>query len=373
VTSNDEKKYWIAFNRIPGIGRVRFKAMEAHFGTLAEAWRAGLTELRAAGLDTRAAQNIATRKLQIDPDAEMEQLVASGARAITWHDDEYPARLKEIYDLPPVLYLRGELLPGDARSISMVGTRVPTAYGREAAYQLTHDIATAGVVIVSGLARGVDAIAHRAALEAGQRTVAVMGSGIDVIYPREHARLASDILENGVVMSEYPIGTRPAAKNFPRRNRIMSGMTLGTVVIEAGERSGALLTARHALEQDREVFAVPGNIFSPASRGTNRLIRDSAAKLVTSYEDVLEELNLSYAGKQMEMAGLIPEDDDESKILSLVTYDPIHIDEIIRTSGEGISTVSSTLAMMELKGLVRQVGGMNYIRLQETQAKYEAV
>ena len=226
VTNNEktnyELKYWVAFNRISGIGRGCFKAMGAHFGTLSETWRAGLTELRAAGLDTGAAQNIATRKLQIDLDVEMETLIGSEPRAITWHDDEYPERLKEIYDLPSVLYLRGELLPQDARSILLVGTRAPTAYGREAAYELTLDIASAGVVIVSGLARGVDAIAHRAALEAGQRTIAVMGSGIDVIYPREHEWLTSDILENGVVMSEYPVGTRPVAKNFSRRNRIMA-------------------------------------------------------------------------------------------------------------------------------------------------------
>ncbi len=367
----DDLKYWVAFNRIPRIGRVRFKLMEERFGTLEQAWRAGLTELRAAGLDGRTAQHIATRKLQIDPDQELARLKDFGARAITWHNDEYPARLKEIYDLPPLLYARGELIPEDERSVAIVGTRKPTAYGREVAYQLTHDIARSGVAIVSGLARGVDAIAHRAALEAGQRTIAVMGSGLDVMYPREHAGLASEIVKNGALLSEHPLGTRPNAQNFPRRNRIMSGMTLGTVVVEGGESSGALLTASHALEQDREVFAVPGNIFSPSSRGANRLIRDSAAKLVLDYTDVLGELNLSYVGQQIEMAALFPQDEGESDLLRRVTYDPIHIDEIIRTSGLNISTVSGTLAMMELKGLVRQVGGMNYIRLRETAAEYQ--
>jgi DNA processing protein len=219
------------------------------------------------------------------------------ARAITWNDDDYPARLKEIYDLPPVLYVLGELRSKDERSVAIVGPRVPTAYGREVAYQLTHDIAGSGVTIVNGLARGVDAIVHRAALEAGQRTIAVMGSGLDVMYPKEHASLASEIVQNGALVSEYPMGTRPRGENFPRRNRIMSGMTLGTVVVEAGEKSGALLTASHALEQDLEVFAVPGNIFSPNSRGANRLIRDSAAKLVVEARDVLKELNLTYVGK----------------------------------------------------------------------------
>ena len=347
---DNERKYWVAFTRIPQIGRARIKLMEEHFGTLQNAWSASLTELRAAGLDSRTAQLVATRKLSVDPDAEMAQLAERGVRAITWHDQQYPPRLKEIYDVPPVLYVLGELTADDERSVAM-----------------------AGVTIVSGLARGVDSIAHRAALEAGQRTIAVLGSGVDVIYPREHAKLADEILQNGAIISEHPLGTRPNAQNFPRRNRIMSGMTLGTVIVEAAERSGALLTANHALEQNREVFAVPGNIFSPNSLGTNRLIRDSAAKLIFDYRDVLKELNLSSVGKQIEMKALFPKDEKESEVLSFVTYDPIHIDEIIRSSGLDISMVSSTLAMMELTGLVRQVGGMNYIRLKESSAEYQAV
>ena len=303
----------------------------------------------------------------------MEQLDRSGVRAITWHADEYPARLKEIYDPPPVLFVKGELLPEDERSVAVVGTRKPTAHGRESAYQITYDLARSGVTIVSGLALGIDGEAHRAALEAGQRTVAVLGSGTDTIYPREHAKLAGEILQVGALISEHPLGTRPNAQNFPRRNRIMSGMTLGTLVVEANERSGALLTANHALEQDREVFAVPGYIFSPKSRGTNKLIKDSGAKLVASAADVLEELNLSSIGEQIEMTALFPQDESESEVLRYVTYDPIHIDEIIRASGQNISTVSSVMAMMELKGLVRQVGGMNYIRLKETSAECQAV
>ena len=369
----DELKYWVAFSRIPRIGPARFKLMEQRFGSLERAWRAGLTELKGAGLDDRSSRTISTRKLVIDPDAEMERLAGNGVRAITWHDDGYPARLKEIYDPPPVLYVNGELLPEDERSVAVVGTRKPTAYGRESAYQIAYDLARSGVTIVSGLALGIDGVAHRAALEAGQRTVAVLGSGTDTIYPRENIKLAGEILRGGALISEHPLGTRPNAQNFPRRNRIMSGMSLGTVVVEADERSGALLTANHALEQDREVFAVPGNIFSPMSRGTNRLIKNSGAKLVASSADVLEELNLSSLGEQIEMTALFPQDESESQILRHVTYDPIHIDEIIRSSEESISTVSSVMAMMELKGLVRQVGGMNYIRLKETSAEYQAV
>ena len=368
-----ELKYWVAFNRIPRIGRARFTVLENHFGSLDKAWRASLSDLQAAGLDSRTAQLAVTRRPNIDPNAELKRLEDGGIRAITWHDDEYPPRLKEIYDLPPVLYVQGQLLPEDERSVAVVGTRKPSAYGREAAYRLSYDLARAGVVIVSGLARGIDAIVHRAALEVGQRTIAVLGSGADVIYPREHANLANEIIQKGAVITEYPLGVRPEPQNFPRRNRIMSGMTLGTVVVEAPEGSGALLTATHALEQDREVFAVPGNIFSPNNRGANRLISKSGAKLVQDCTDILEELNLSSVGQQIEMTALFPQDENESQVLRYVSYDPIHVDEIIRNAELDISTVSSVLAMMELKGLVKQVGGMNYIRLKETPAEYQAV
>ncbi len=368
---SNELKYWIAFNRVPGIGRVRFDVLEKHFGSLAEAWRAGASELQKAGLDRRAAQAVDARRTSIDPDAELARLEAEGVRAISRHDDDYPPRLKEIYDFPPLLYVRGELTPDHERSVAVVGTRRVTAYGREVAHRFSYDLASAGVTIVSGLARGIDSIAHRAALEAGTRTIAVMGCGLDVMYPREHAKLAEEIAESGALISEHPLGTRPQAGNFPRRNRIMSGITLGTVVIEAGGDSGALITARHALEQNREVFAVPGNVFSPVSLGANRLIRDAGAKLVIDYKDVLEELNLSYVGQQIEMKVLFPQDDNEKQVLGHVTFDPIHIDEIIRNTSLPISTVSSVLAMMELRGMVRQVGGMNYIRLKEAVAEYQ--
>lgn len=227
--------------------------MESHFGSLRAAWEAPVTPRSAVSV-TRA-------------------------RAITWHDEDYPPRLKEIFDRPPLLYVRGELLPADERSVAIVGTRKPTAYGREVAHRLAYDTARAGVTVVSGLARGIAAIAHRAALEAGERTIAVLGSGVDVIYPKEHTKLAAEVANRGAVVSEHPMGVRPDAQNFPRRNRIMSGMTLGTVV-EAGEKSGALIMASHALEQDREVFAVPGNIFSPRSLGANqRLGRQAGMRL----------------------------------------------------------------------------------------------
>ena len=365
-------KYWLAFNRVRGIGRARFKLLENHFGSMEAAWAASEAELRAAGLDRRAIRSVADGRRKIEPDAEAERLLKSGAQAYTWHDDAYPARLKEIYDLPPLIYVKGRLLPEDERSIAVVGTRNPSHYGRRVAEQLVYDISNAGVTIVSGLARGVDGIAHSVALDAGQRTIAVLGSGLDIIYPREHTNLSERIEENGALVSEQALGARPDAMNFPRRNRIMSGMTLGTLVIEAGGRSGALITARQALEENREVFAVPGSIYSPSSEGTNRLIRESAAKLVITCEDVLEELNLSAVERQIEMAALFPEDENEAELLRYITFDPVHVDEVCRSSGKSAPDVSSALAMMELKGLVKQVGGMNYVRMREVSDKYEA-
>ncbi len=363
-------RFWIAFNRIPRLGPARFSKMERHFGSMEKAWRAPSSEFKAAGLDRATVTAIQTKRPSIDPDDEMEQMEKLNVRAINWNGDEYPPRLKEIYDPPPVLYVSGSILPEDERSVAVVGTRKATAYGREVTYRLVSDLARNQITIVSGLARGIDGIAHRATLEGGGRTIAVLGSGVNVIYPREHTDLAQQISERGAVISEFPIGTRPDARNFPRRNRIMSGMTLGTLVVEAGEASGALWTVRHALEQDREVFALPGSIFSPASRGSNRIIQEGA-KLVIDYNDILEELNLSAVGQQMEMKALFPKDDTESLLLRYITYEPIHIDDVIRNAGLPIATASGALAMMEVKGLIRQVGGMNYVRLKETVAEYE--
>ncbi|MDE2688862.1 MAG: DNA-processing protein DprA [Chloroflexota bacterium] len=368
----EQIKYWLALNRTSGIGRARFQRLESYFDSMEAAWSAGAAELRAAGLDRRAVRAVVDGRRTVDPDAEADRLLRSGVRALTWHDDEYPARLKEIYDLPPLLYVRGTLHPEDARSVAVVGTRNPSHYGREVAEQMVYDIACAGVTIVSGLARGVDGIAHRVTLDAGQRTIAVLGSGLDIIYPPEHTNLSEQIADNGALLSEYPLGTKPDSRNFPRRNRIMSGMTLGTLVIEAGGKSGALITARQALEENREVFAVPGRISSENSKGTNKLIRKGEAKLVTSYEDVLEELNLTAVERQIEMAALFPEDDDEADLLRYITFDPVHVDEVCRSTGRTASDVSSTLAMMELKGLVKQVGGMNYVRMREVSDEYSA-
>jgi DNA processing protein len=232
------------------------------------------------------------------------------------------------------------------------------------------DLARSDITIVGGLARGIDSVAHRAALTVDGRTIAVFGCGLDIVYPAEHAKLAREIMERGALISEYPLGTRPKAENFPRRNRIMSGMSLGVLVVEAGESSGAMITARLALEQDREVFAVPGSIFSQMSKGPNALIQEGA-KLVRNHMDILEELNLSAVARQMEMKEPIPATGDESVILHCLSTEPIHIDDICHQTGLPIATVSGLLAMMELKGVVKQVGGMNYVLSREVREKYE--
>ncbi|MBI4200839.1 MAG: DNA-protecting protein DprA [Chloroflexi bacterium] len=366
-----ERRYWLGFSRVPSIGRARFQLLLQRFGALSDAWQASSQALQEAGLDSRAAAALASVRAKLDLDVEMEQLSRLGVRAFTWEDAEYPPRLKEIYDLPPVLFVKGTLLPEDERSVAVVGTRRATAYGREVTSQLATDLARSGVTIVSGLARGIDAIAHRAALDAGGRTIAVLGNGLDITYPPEHASLSAEIAEKGALVSEHPLGVRPEAKNFPRRNRIMSGITLGTLVTEAPEDSGAIWTVRHALEQDREVFCVPGSIFSANSRATNLLIQQGA-KLVMDYKDVLEELNLTgIGGEQLPLPALFtPADDAEVTLLHYLSYDPVHIDEVGRRSGLPMAQVSGTLAMMELKGLVKQLGGLNYVRTREVAAPY---
>ena len=344
--------YWVAFTRVPSVGSVRVGLLEQQFGSLEAAWHASSAELRASGLGPSVANAIAAIRPRVDPAREMAGLDRAGVQAVTWHDAAYPRLLREIPDLPPVLFVKGELGPERERLVTVVGTRSPTAYGREAARHLATDLARAGVTVVSGLARGIDAVAHRAALEQGSRTLAVLGSGIDIMYPPEHAPLAEEIAQHGALLSEYPLGVRPDGKNFPRRNRLLSGLSLGTLVIEAAVGSGALWTVRHALEQGREVLCVPGSIYSPASRLTNRLIQEGA-KPVLQVEDVLEELNLSaLATVQQPLPGLAAVDtDEEAHLLSALELEPQHVDELSHRSGLPITTVVSTVALLELKGL----------------------
>jgi DNA processing protein len=289
-------------------------------------------------------------------------------RALTWHDEAYPKQLREVYDRPPVLFVRGELQPADDWAVAVVGTRRVSVYGRQAAEELSRGLAVNRVTVLSGLARGVDAVAHRAALDAGGRTVAVLACGLDLIYPPEHKRLAEEIMEQGALVSEYGLGTEPRGDFFPRRNRILSGMSLGVLVVEGDLKSGALITARQALEQNREVFAVPGSVYSPNSRGPNRLIQEGEAKLTLDVQDILTELNLSMATHQIEATELIPADETEGLLLKHLGAEPVYVDDLRRDCGLPIATVTSALAMLELKGLVRQVGRMNYVRAREAAA-----
>jgi len=367
--NKEDIKYWVGFSMIPRIGRVKLFQLESYFGSLEEAWQATSADLKQVGLDSGAINAIAYWRPKVSLDEEMEKLDRYGVKVLTWHDPEYPSRLKEIYDYPPVLYVRGSLLPQDEWCLAVVGTRRATVYGRQATEEIAADLARNNITIVSGLAKGIDSIAHHSALEAGGRSIAVFACGLDIVYPAENAALARNIIQHGAVLSEHPLGTRPKADNFPRRNRIMSGMSLGVLVVEADETSGAMITAHLALEQNREVFAVPGSILSPASRGTNHLIQEGA-KLVRDYTDILQELNLTAVAHQMEIKELIPASDTESLLLRQLSAEPTHIDEVCRNSGLPISTVSSTLAMMELKGLVKQVGNMNYVLSREAREAY---
>jgi len=367
--SVSDVKYWVGFNIVPGIGPARFQALLDHFGDLEAAWKAPAYELRQAGLDRRSIDSLLETRNKISLDDEMEKIERAGVQILTWQDETYPPQLRHIHSPPPVLYVKGELRPEDEWAVAMVGTRRATVYGKEAVRTLAGDLARNGVTIVSGMARGIDAQAHRVALAAGGRTIAVFGSGIDIIYPSEHKKLAQAIVENGALVTEYALGTRPEGSNFPPRNRIISGLSLGVVIVEAGERSGALITADFAGEQGRDVFAVPGNIFHRGSKGTNKLIQQGA-KLVLSVEDVLEELNLTMISQQAEVRAVIPENETESLLLRHISYEPIHVDEIGRQSGLSIVQVTSTLALMELKGMVRQAGGMNYVLAREGRVEY---
>ncbi len=366
MVSTDELKYWVGFSLIPGIGRVRLSQLKEHFGNLRDAWKAPEGELRQAGLDSRSIETLLLLCPKISLDAEMGKLERYKVKALTCEDSRYPPKLKEIYDYPPLLYIRGNFMPRqDDPCLAVVGTRRPSIYGRQVAEEITTDLAKSKITVISGLARGIDSIAHRAALGVGGKTIAVLASGLDIIYPAENARLAQAIMEQGALVSEHPLGIKPRAENFPLRNRIMSGLSLGVLVVEARERSGALITALQALEQNREVFAIPGSILSPTSRGTNHIIQEGA-KLVRNCTDIIEELNLSVAApQQLKIKEFLPANNIESAVLKQLSSEPEHIDKICRHSGLPMPEVSSTLAILELKGIVKQAGNMNYVLAHE--------
>jgi len=364
--------YWVALHRAYQLGGAGFALLERAFPSMEAAWNATPAELRAAGLDGAAVSGLLAVRRDTTPEAETDRLAQAGVVAYPKPDPRFPERLREIPDAPPVLYLKGSWELEDDWSVAVVGTRRTTTYGREATIELVGGIAPHRVTIVSGLARGIDTIAHHTALEAGGRTVAVLANGLDVVYPPENRGLADRIEEQGALISDYALGTKPNARFFPRRNRILSGLALGTVVVEGDYTSGAMITARFAMEQNREVFAVPGSIFSPQSRGPLALIRDGANP-VTRAEDVMEALNLTKLGAQLDFSRAVPPaNDDEQAVIGALTREPRHVDEVVRESGLAAATVSGTLAMLELKGLVRDVGGMQYVRLREDLTEYDS-
>ena len=359
-TLNEIHKYWVGFSFVKGIGAVRFQALLDYFGRADIAWQAPAEALREAGLSANLVENLVQARSKISLDRVWEKMHAQGIDVLTWEDPGYPRRLKEIPQPPPVLYVRGTLCPEDEWSVAVVGTRRVTAYGRQVTAEVASALARNHVTVVSGLARGVDSIAHQSALDASGRTLAVLGSGVDRIYPPEHRRLAEGIMANGAILSDYAPGTPPEGTNFPPRNRIISGLSLAVVVVEAGQTSGALITASFAADQGRDVFAVPGNVTAPQSKGTNRLIRDGAYPLLDPQE-VLDSLNLTLVTEHRAARKVLPADGLEAQLYALLTDEPLHVDEIGLKSEIPIEKVTATLAMMELKGMVRQVGSMNYV------------
>jgi DNA processing protein len=353
--------YLVGLSQLPGIGPARFHRLIDHFGEPGRAWRASEKELLALGVDAKSLPALVERRRSLSIESELEKLESLHVQVLSIFDADYPPRLKEIFNAPPLLYVKGEITRQDDQSISVVGTRSPSVYGKEVAARIVPELVSSGLTVVSGMARGIDSIAHNAALQAGGRTIAVLGSGIDVIYPSENRRLYERIAGQGAVVTEYPLGTKPDAFNFPARNRIISGLTLGVLVVEAQQTSGALITADYALEQNREVFAFPGRATDRGSAGCNKLIRDGRAKLITSTEDILNELDLTVAVQQLEIKVAIPANDDEGKLLALLSHEPVHIDELSRRTALPMSVVSSTLTMLELKGSVRQVGVMQFV------------
>lgn len=357
----DERAFWVGFQRIAGVGNAAVFALRDHFGTLTDAWLAAEHDLLAAGLSQRLADSIVQARRQIDPSRELDRLAEHDVRAVIFDDPEYPRLLRQISQAPAILYIKGQLLPEDELAIAMVGTRRATGYGLDMARRIADGLARAGVTVISGLALGIDTVSHRAALDAGGRTIAVCGSGLDIVYPPRNRRLAAEIVDQGALVSEFPLGTRPDARNFPARNRIISGVSRGVVVIEAPRKSGALITASFAGDQGREVYAVPGSALSRASSGCHQLIRDGAA-LVTGANDILDDLEVARAQSAVQTRIALPSSDTEQRLYDLLGAEPRHVNELCAESGLTIQETNGLLLAMELKGLVRQQGAQHYVR-----------
>jgi DNA processing protein len=369
--------YWLALALTQGLGPTRIKKLIEHYGTAERVFHASLTELEATGMRAVSAQSIATGKSLELAQQECVKAAEAGAKIISLSDPEYPSRLKEIYDPPIVLFVKGSVEVLAQPGIAMVGTRHPTPYGSGMAERLSTDLAARGLVIISGLARGIDTASHRGAIAAKGKTVAVLGTGIDVMYPKENTRLTEQIVAlGGALITEFPVGTPPTPQNFPIRNRIISGMSVGVLVVEAAEYSGTRITSRCALEQNRDVYAVPGNVTNKSSWGPNTLIKQGA-KLVATWEDVWEELptdiQATLSSRQdeshePETASLFPDEvssPHEKKILKLIKADEsTHIDQLVEMLENEMSSseIFAALFELELNGKIRQLPGKNFVK-----------
>jgi DNA processing protein len=369
--------YWLALALTQGLGPTRIKKLIEHFGTAERVFHASLTELEATGMRAVSAQSIATGKSLELAQQECGKAAEAGAKIISLSDPEYSSRLKEIYDPPVILFVKGNVEVLAQPGIAMVGTRHPTPYGSGMAERLSTDLAARGLVIISGMARGIDTASHRGAIAAKGKTVAVLGTGIDVMYPKENTRLAEQIVAlGGALISEFPVGTFPAPQNFPIRNRIISGMSAGVLVVEAAEYSGTRITSRCALEQNRDVYAVPGNVTNKNSWGPNTLIKQGA-KLVATWEDVWEELpadvqaalgSMQNESREPETASLFPDEvasPHEKKILRLLKADEsTHIDQMVELLENEMSSLEifAVLFDLELNGKIRQLPGKNFVK-----------
>ncbi|HWQ83921.1 MAG TPA: DNA-processing protein DprA [Anaerolineales bacterium] len=360
---------YIGFNLVKGIGAARMRTLLDIFGDVDTAWQASGPDLRNAGLSQRIVDNLLQVRAEVDLTKTWERLERLGISVLTWDDPLYPSRLSEIEQPPPVLYIRGKVIDEDSWAVALVGTRNPTAYGRQVAGEIAETLARSGVTVVSGLARGIDAAAHQACLEAGGRTLAVLGSGVDLVYPPEHRQLAQKISAQGALVSDYAPGTPPDAANFPPRNRIISGLARAVIVVEAGEKSGALITAAFAADQGREVYAVPGGIYSPLSKGTNRLIQEGARPMLDC-EELLSSLKLGPVTEFHAARSALPMDATETHLLELLGNEALHVDEISQRSNLPVEKISAALVMLELKGMVRQMGGMQFMAIRETGDEY---
>lgn len=358
-----DHKYLVALNHFPKFGPRRLKKLQAHFPDWRSAFFGKTIDLRAAGLEENLVNEFTVARININPDALMEKLAKENIQIVALGQKNYPKLLTEIYSPPALLYFRGRLNGENEYSIAIIGSRKYTSYGQQATAQIARDLAGAHFTIVSGLALGIDAIAHEATLSAHGRTIAVLGSGLDrqSIYPSANRYLADKIIaSDGAVVSEFPLGTPPLRHHFPQRNRIIAGLSLGTVVIEASDKSGALITAQYALDQNREVFALPGSIYSSQSIGPNKLIKQGA-KPITGAHDIIETLDLAQVANFIENKKIIPDSMEEKAIITNLTHEPTHINDIIHLTGLDTSLINSTLIIMEMKGMIKNLGGMKYV------------